>query len=825
MVITENEIREALHGDMKPFEKVDQMLMQQLDAGASDHMRKQTNTYNTRQGRMTIGRGRIIMAGFFAVAAIAVIAVILFKLLPSLRSPAAASPGSDGDHTPVSAGTESHPLVSEAEHENEAEHVELSEDEAIRQSTHIVIAELVSTGEYFLFHVQETLKANSDIEDEIYVVPYPDETRMVARTIGKSYLLFMEKNSAVFYEHDIYTLLKDCEPIDSEERRTEITEKVLALADQNTAPAYYGNSFTESTNMLDILAVTYHIVTVKVIDEGVRSDAYPTVCCSCTVTNVYKGNLQKDDTIQITFFADDQVQPGKEYLVLLSESKDSAPIYTLSSRNSVFDLDHIAMNDQTVPEKADHDAMKTDDRICFTMEYAQYSTKDTSFLGILENHRDQMIGYSHAKLERMEDGEWYTIPYLPFIVETSELPVLAAGEDAICGVNVLNYAHTVSPGRYRIVVYFKDLKEYTSGGGKFDHIAYAEFEVVEGPNPEKTVYTDLKKQSLDSTQAMADGCVVVEDGKVSNEAAVDMFVRKALLGIPCEMRIVYPKEQMVRHITARGRSYYGDVFILETVFHEMDDVIYDKKVYSYIAAYDGQLVLTDFAYPENASRLGFDLSQDVPVLPLEEENLQKLQNAAENRYTGNGNIMKLYLDDACSRYTGIYFMMGMDMDYDSAERFTIGTESIDAGGEIMGDCYPEGLRPVSMSRVSDSIAAIHFVDEEGNPVTMTLDIYGKPRTLEPVDEKKTEDLSTKELLEQIVNHPNFVEIISQNTIEDGVKWVSQKCKALEIFVEREDALSSLDDWIDHTDDYLKEQSDEEIRAKEQLLLLLRIYFE
>ena len=391
----------------------------------------------------------------------------------------------------------------------------------------------------------------------------------------------------------------------------------------------------------------------------------------------------------------------------------------------------------TLSEKADHDSMKTDDLIQYTAEFAQYTLEDTSFLGILANNRDKPIGYAHAKLEKMEEGEWYVLPYLSDVMETAELPVLSAHKEAACGTDIRLYDYTLTPGKYRIAVYYSDLEEYEKSKGKFDHIAFAEFEVIDGQNPEKMVFSDLKEQSLDSAQAVSDSCAVLEAGKVSNETAVDAFMRKALLGMPCELRIVYPEGNIVRHITAKGKTYSGEAFVLETVIHGKNELVYDKNIYSYLAAVDGQLVLTNCADPENASEIGLDLTQNVSVLPLGKENQQKLQEAAEQRYSGSMVIMKLMLDDACRRDVAICSMTAGRRN-NSAGSFTIGVESTDIGGEILGDAYPEGLRPVSLSRVSDSVAAIHLVDEEGKAVTMTLDIYAKPRQLEPAEDDSRE---------------------------------------------------------------------------------------
>lgn len=220
--------------------------------------------------------------------------------------------------------------------ETEAEIIELTEEEAICSSTHIVIAEFISEGKYYQFHVQEVLKANSEIEDTIHTVPYPDTKKLIS---GQSYLLFLERNRQVFYEFDKYTQLTGYELIDSEERKAEIIEKVQALADQNTAPAYFGNSYTLSADLNDILDESYHIVTVKVLDDGIPGEYHRTIFCRCNVTDTFKGEITRNEDIYVTFFMDDQVQTGQEYMVFLSECKEGAPIYTLSSRNSVYSVE------------------------------------------------------------------------------------------------------------------------------------------------------------------------------------------------------------------------------------------------------------------------------------------------------------------------------------------------------------------------------------------------------------------------------------------------------------------------------------------------------
>ena len=219
--------------------------------------------------------------------------------------------------------------------ETEGERIVFTEEEAITAATHIVIAELLDVGERYLFHVEQILKANSDIENDIHVMLYP-HAEGNEPVKGNRYLLFLERNIAVFYEYDLYGLFMECLLIDSQEKAEEMQEKIDALADSNTAPAYYGNHFTTSTDIGDILDESFHIVRLRVINDGIKSEYYQTLCCGCIVTDVMKGDMKINESIQVTFFVQDQVQVGQEYVVFLAECKESAPIYTLSSKNSVY---------------------------------------------------------------------------------------------------------------------------------------------------------------------------------------------------------------------------------------------------------------------------------------------------------------------------------------------------------------------------------------------------------------------------------------------------------------------------------------------------------
>ena len=108
MVITDKKIKEALRLDVKPYEETKRMLLEQLDAGASESENRKMNTSIAYRERSAGRNGLAVLAGILAMAAVVVIAVILMKLLPSLRSPLADDPGpeSDGSQILVTGETE-----------------------------------------------------------------------------------------------------------------------------------------------------------------------------------------------------------------------------------------------------------------------------------------------------------------------------------------------------------------------------------------------------------------------------------------------------------------------------------------------------------------------------------------------------------------------------------------------------------------------------------------------------------------------------------------------------------------------------------------------
>ena len=370
--------------------------------------------------------------------------------------------------------------------------------------------------------------------------------------------------------------------------------------------------------------------------------------------------------------------------------------------------------------KADHSSELTDDNVIFEAEWSKYALTNSLFMGILKNNREKDIGYSHAKLEKLVNGEWYSIPYLPNAVETLELPTVGPGQQSVCGVAMTVYDYTLTKGTYRLVVNYNDLTEYENAHtGEMPYVTFAEFYVVDSEDADEPVFKDINEQALDRETAIQDGCVVLEKNAVYNAPVLDSFLNKSLLGMPCAMRVVYPEDHIVRHIT-----YTGQGFLLI----RKDAKNTTRELYSYLSVQGEDFVLSNYAVPDNAARLGFDISGTETILPLPDGSIANLQKDMDKR---NSTIMKVYLDDEFLHSVAVLFPFNIT-DRENVSRFNIGYQN---GGtsEILGDIYPDGLRPVSVRRLSDTTAEFSFIDADGNVTAMTLDVTDGRRGLVPSD--------------------------------------------------------------------------------------------
>lgn len=252
----------------------------------------------------------------------------------------------------------SHTIASNAITFSETDNVDLSLDEVVSYATHIINAEYVGdyTSKYgteLMFEPVELLKGNIDTDTEngelnaiaasvIYVQPLSinNEQESIPYQKNTMYMLFLEKNSSVYYEHDKYVQLSE-EQISSSDNRWEQynaqVQKDLAELGKQALSAY-GISYTNSTEIKDILEASPNIFVVKIEDIHSKSTVTPTTVYRGSVTKTIRNTSVNDGNILITLF-NDTVDIGNEYMLLLADITETAPVYTLSSKNSVYGME------------------------------------------------------------------------------------------------------------------------------------------------------------------------------------------------------------------------------------------------------------------------------------------------------------------------------------------------------------------------------------------------------------------------------------------------------------------------------------------------------
>ena len=100
------------------------------------------------------------------------------------------------------------------------------------------------------------------------------------------------------------------------------------------------------------------------------------------------------------------------------------------------------------------------------------------------NHTEKAIDVPYDMgLEALRDGEWQFIPWREGLMSGLMAYSLGAGEEISgLGIPMLNYyEEALTPGRYRVCLPYR--LRLDKGGS--EHVAYAEFEIVDGPQPEK----------------------------------------------------------------------------------------------------------------------------------------------------------------------------------------------------------------------------------------------------------------------------------------------------------------------------------------------------
>jgi len=224
----------------------------------------------------------------------------------------------------------------------------LTPEETIDRATHIIDGEFIGVSEtsrfnLLVFRPERAIKGSldEDAKERIYVVSYSElnKNREPTYKEGETYMLCLEKHVSVYYEHDQYVLLEDLVLNERDELWETYHEKASAAAKDASGISEYGVPFISSEDMEEVLEFSTNILVVRIGDVYAGGASDFTVSHHCSIEKTLKGNSNDTKDIVITFFKN-TVNIGEEYVVLLADASDTAPVYTLASRStSVFPVE------------------------------------------------------------------------------------------------------------------------------------------------------------------------------------------------------------------------------------------------------------------------------------------------------------------------------------------------------------------------------------------------------------------------------------------------------------------------------------------------------
>ncbi|MCI8625221.1 MAG: hypothetical protein HFI40_02920 [Lachnospiraceae bacterium] len=256
----------------------------------------------------------------------------------------------------------------------------LSVEDAIQQSTDIMVATYVQEHVYDTyveqeFQVKQRIKGATEAST-IYLYEIPSDVTIDESDIsyisgsylykqGKDYMLVLERQVSVYYDHDRYLLLGeiymplsdmgssmiydteisehmdvDITEVETEPALLQYIEEVLD-SEKSQAQEFVGIPYEESDKLSDIILASTHILQIEIgtpLPEGDDRELY-----HCKIKKCWKGTVSSEDLageIIIPFWKG-QAQTGKEYIVLLNQVGEASRLYVFSSRNSLFAVEDI----------------------------------------------------------------------------------------------------------------------------------------------------------------------------------------------------------------------------------------------------------------------------------------------------------------------------------------------------------------------------------------------------------------------------------------------------------------------------------------------------
>ena len=223
--------------------------------------------------------------------------------------------------------------------------------QAMAVATHLMVVKYLGTetdgygAKVYRFSPQRVLKGVLEGEENtvIYAVADDDDTKPFAGIFNaeSEYLLSLEKHISVYWPRSSFVFYDNVFSSENEQ-----WSAMLALAEQvaeetaDSVPPYYGQAFTASTDINEIITFASNVFVVKA-EQMVSAGRYSTELYYFTVTKTWK-NAPVNAQIYISV-PEGIVTAGESYVVFLSETGETSAIYTpVAKTNGIISLKEAA---------------------------------------------------------------------------------------------------------------------------------------------------------------------------------------------------------------------------------------------------------------------------------------------------------------------------------------------------------------------------------------------------------------------------------------------------------------------------------------------------
>ncbi|MCR5004386.1 MAG: hypothetical protein K6A77_00610, partial [Clostridiales bacterium] len=282
----------------------------------------------------------------------------------------------------------------------------------------------------------------------------------------------------------------------------------------------------------------------------------------------------------------------------------------------------------------DHSNFAEDEGVLLEMDFPDYTGKEEWTYSILSNDTEKAVPYGLAQLEVCKDGVWYCVPEKEGIGHTDELPVIPSGSRGAIQVVFTNYEYDFPLGQYRVVVPYS-FDDYDASKG-WDHIAMAEFSIVK--KAKRTEYQPFVGQIYEPDKAVKGGVIAFSGDKIYGEDILETFFYKALSGVPCEMRIVYPELDLCEHYV-----YTKGCYTIQS--YERRAVTTRCYSYLYMDPVTEDLTFSNYVDPDQAAAEGFVVSEPEEIFALNSvsEEIREDVQRVHDHAMDSGTMMRVFL--------------------------------------------------------------------------------------------------------------------------------------------------------------------------------------